>query len=181
MTVATGSITFRPLSRSDFPLLERWLKEPHVLRWWREPLEGAELEAKYGPRIDGIEPTFVFVIDCDGRPVGWIQWYRWADYQRHARRIGAALSDAGIDLAIGAPEMIGRGLGPFVIRTFLDQVVFVDPSVTAVVSDPEASNVRSRRAFEKAGFGSGAAVVLDGEREPRVIVRLNRTGTIAGP
>ena len=181
MTFATDSITFRRLSRPDFPLLEQWLKKPHVLRWWREPLDGAALEAKYGPRIDGIEPTFVFVIEYDGRPVGWIQWYRWADYELHARKIGAAFSDAGIDLAIGALDMIGRGLGPVVLKSFIDQIVFADSSITAVVSDPEASNVRSRRAFEKAGFESGAVVVLDGEREPRVIVRLNRTGTIAGP
>jgi aminoglycoside 6'-N-acetyltransferase len=181
VTITPQSIAFRRLTRLDFPLLERWLKEAHVVRWWREPLDGAGLETKYGPRIDGAEPTFVFVIEYAGRPVGWIQWYRWADYESHARKIGAGLDEAGIDLAIGAPEMIGCGLGPCVIHTFLDQVVFADPSMTAVASDPEVANVRSRRAFEKAGFQSGAAVVLDGEIEPRVIVRLNRTGTIAAP
>src|SRR5215475_5263877 len=98
VTFATDLITFRRLSRADFPLLEQWLKKPHVLRWWREPLDGAALEAKYGPRIDGVEPTFVFVIEYDGRPVGWIQWYRWAYYELHARKIGVAFSDAGIDL-----------------------------------------------------------------------------------
>ena len=161
--------------------MERWLREPHVLQWWREPLDAAGLEAKYGPRIDGVEPTHMFVIECDGRPVGWIQWYRWSDYESHAKKLGAEADAAGVDLAIGAPDMIGRGLGPLVITTFLERVVFADLSVTAVVSDPEASNVRSRRAFEKAGFHSGVAVVLDGERDPRVIVRLNRTGTIAAP
>jgi aminoglycoside 6'-N-acetyltransferase len=161
--------------------MEQWLREPHVLRWWREPLDGSGLEAKYGPRIDGVEPSHVFVIEHDGRCVGWIQWYRWSDYESHAMKIGATAEEAGVDLAIGEPDMTGRGLGPVVIRTFLERIVFADPSVTAVVSDPEAANVRSRRAFEKVGFQSGVAVVLDGEREPRVIVRLKRTGTIANP
>jgi aminoglycoside 6'-N-acetyltransferase len=181
VTIAPPSIAFRALCRSDFLLMEQWLREPHVLQWWREPLDAAGLEAKYGPRIDGVEPTHVFVIEQDGRPVGWIQWYRWSDYQSHAAKLGAAAGEAGIDLAIGEAALIGRGLGPLVIRAFLDRVVFADPSVMAVVSDPEAANIRSRRAFEKVGFQSGVAVVLDGERAPRVIVRLNRTGKIAAP
>src|SRR3954451_22275168 len=31
-------IGFRPLRAVDFPLLQRWLNLPHVLRWWKEPL-----------------------------------------------------------------------------------------------------------------------------------------------
>jgi RimJ/RimL family protein N-acetyltransferase len=121
----------------------------------------------------------VFVIEHGGRPIGWIQWYRWCDYEAHARKLGAAPGEAGVDLAIGVPDMIGCGVGPLVLSLFIKHVVFADSSVTAVVSDPEANNVRSRRAFEKAGFRSSAAVVLDGETDPRVVVRLNRTGTIA--
>ena len=181
MTIAPHSIAFRPLCRSDFPLLERWLNEPHVVQWWREPLDAAGLEAKYGPRLDGLQPTHMFVIEHGGRPIGWIQWYRWRDYESHARKIGAVSNEAGIDLAIGVPDMIGRGFGPTVLNLFIEQVVFADPAVTAVVSDPEVNNVRSRRAFEKAGFRSSVVVVLDGETDPRVIVRLNRTGTIAAP
>jgi aminoglycoside 6'-N-acetyltransferase len=176
-----ASVTFRPLERTDFELLERWLREPHVCAWWRERLDREGLEAKYGPRIDGHEPTRMFVIEHLGRPVGWIQWYRWADYATHATKLAAAPRDAGVDLAIGDPALIGVGLGPLVLQMFVRQQVFSDPSVTAVVCDPEVLNVRSRRAFEKAGFQSSDAVVLDGETEARVIVRLNRTGTITVP
>jgi len=181
VSVAPELVTFRPLGRSDFGLLERWLREPHVSAWWRERLDLAGLEDKYGRRIDGVEPTRMFVIEYAGRPVGWIQWYHWADYEAHARKLGAAPEEAGVDLAIGDPEMIGVGLGPIVLQSFIRQEVFVDSSVTAVVCDPEFLNVRSRRAFEKAGFQSSDAVVLDGETETRVIVRLNRAGTIAVP
>jgi hypothetical protein len=27
-------VTNRPLSRDDFPLLQRWLAMPHVQAWW---------------------------------------------------------------------------------------------------------------------------------------------------
>jgi RimJ/RimL family protein N-acetyltransferase len=37
-------VVFRPLDRSDFPLLQQWLSEPHVDAWWHEPLDLASLE-----------------------------------------------------------------------------------------------------------------------------------------
>lgn len=168
------SIFFRPLSRSDFPLFQRWLLEPHVVVWWHESLDLAGIEAKYGPRIDGIEPTHVFVIEFLKRPVGWIQWYRWSHYPEHARQLGAGPQSAGIDLAIGEPDMVGIGLGPAAIRKFLDQTIFVDPTIHAVIADPAESNIRSLRAFKKAGFTVTKAVELSGESFQRSVVHLNR-------
>lgn len=49
---ATASLlSFRPLQRSDFALLRRWLAEPHVDAWWHDPLDLGAIEQKYGPRI----------------------------------------------------------------------------------------------------------------------------------
>ena len=54
-------IAFRPLERSDLPLLAEWLGRPHVARWWREPSDLAAVEATYGPLIDGSDPTEGFI------------------------------------------------------------------------------------------------------------------------
>ena len=148
---------------------------PHVDAWWHERLDLAGLEAKYGPRIDGHEPTHVFVIEHRAQPIGFIQWYRWADYADHAALLGAEADTAGIDLAIGAPEETGRGLGPLAIRSFLDQVVFAERDLTACVSDPETENTRSLRAFEKAGFVQLRTVQLPGEPRSRTVVRCRAT------
>ena len=129
---------------------------------------------KYGPRVDGVEPTRVFVIEYTGRPIGWIQWYLWSDYPEHARQLRAELASAGIDLAIGELAMTGLGLGPVAIREFLRQIVFADPSVRPVITDPEESNFRSLRAFEKAGFTLANTIQLDGENFKRKIVRRDR-------
>jgi RimJ/RimL family protein N-acetyltransferase len=169
-----GSISFRSLERSDFPLLQEWLAAPHVANWWRERPDLASVEAKYGPRVDGTEPTHVFVVEHEGRPIGWIQWHLWADYPEHARQLGAAPSSAGIDLAIGEVGMTGLGLGPFAIREFTNQFVFVNPAVCAVVTDPEESNLRSLRAFKRAGFRVVKVVQLAGEDTKRQVVQLDR-------
>jgi aminoglycoside 6'-N-acetyltransferase len=169
-----ASISFRPLERCDFPLLQEWLSAPHVAAWWNERLDLPGVEAKYGPRVSGIEPTHVFMIEQEGRPIGWIQWYLWSDYSDHANQLGAEPGSAGIDFAIGELGMTGFGLGPTAIREFLRQVVFSNPDVCAVVSDPEERNLRSLRAFEKAGFSVVRTVQLRGEGCRRQVVRLDR-------
>ena len=169
-----ASLSFRPLRRADFPLLQEWLSAPHVAAWWNERLDRPGVEAKYGPRVDGIEPTHVFVIEQEVRPIGWIQWYLWSDYSDHAGKLGAEPGSVGIDFAIGELGMTGSGLGPIAIRQFVRQVVFSASYVRSVVSDPQEDNVRSLRAFEKAGFKVVRTVQLTGEECRRRVVRLDR-------
>ncbi len=166
-------VSFRALDRCHFPLLQQWFAEPHVDVWLHEPLDLPGIERKYGPRVDGIEPTHVFIIEHEARPIGWIQWYRWSDYPRHAAQLPAGPNAAGIDLAIGEASLMGRGLGSRVIREFILKVVAVQPGITAVVTDPEERNDRSCRAFEKAGFTRVGAVVLEQENVRRQTMRLS--------
>lgn len=70
--------------------------------------------------------------------------------------------------------MTGLGLGPVAIREFLRQIVFADPGVSAVITDPEEGNLRSLRAFQKAGFAVTNIVQLAGETFKRRVVRMDR-------
>src|SRR5215831_12842089 len=140
-------ITFRPLQRADFSLLQKWLAAPHVAVWWNERFDLGSLEAKYGPCIDGIHPVHVYVIQRGGVPIGWIQWYRWDDFPEHALQLGAEHGAAGIDLAIGEIEWTGRGLGSAAIREFGKTCVFANDDVRAIIADPSRANVPSVGAF----------------------------------
>jgi RimJ/RimL family protein N-acetyltransferase len=171
--VTMNVLAFRALARSDFPLLQRWLSEPHVDAWWHEALDLAGLERKYGPRIDGSEPTHVFIIERESRPIGWIQWYRWSDYPKHAAQIEAEPNAAGIDLSIGEASELGKGFGSSAIREFIRNVVGAEPGIAAIVADPEERNGRSCRAFEKAGFIAVRTVELETESVRRRIMRLS--------
>lgn len=88
------SIAFRPLSRADFGLVHTWLHAPHVLAWWREPLSPGEIEAEYGPCVDGDDPTRVFIIEEDQRAIGLIQCYRIADDPEWDRAMGVPAAPA---------------------------------------------------------------------------------------
>ncbi len=71
--------------------------------------------------------------------------------------------------------MTGWGLGTIAISDFIGQIVFADPTVNAVIADPEESNLKSLRAFEKAGFTRAHPVRLVGENLDRRVVRRDRS------
>jgi aminoglycoside 6'-N-acetyltransferase len=156
-------VTIRPLSRDDFPLLQRWLAMPHVQAWWgTEPAAPADVERKYGPRADGTDPTRVFVIELAGQPIGIIQCYRHEDYADWDRAVGIPAA-AGIDYLIGEPAQCGRGFGPAAISCLVPHVFGLYPEIAVIVAVPQAANYASRRALEKAGFGLVSERKLDSD------------------
>ena len=72
---AGEAVGFEPLRRDHLPLLYEWFQREHVRRWWGERLTLEAVETRYLPRIDGSDPTDVYLITLDGRPVGLIQTY----------------------------------------------------------------------------------------------------------
>jgi aminoglycoside 6'-N-acetyltransferase len=130
----------------DFPLLQKWLAAPHVAIWWNERFDLDSLEAKYGPRIEGDDPVHVYLVQHRGVPIGWIQWYRWADFPEHALELGADRGTAGIDLAIGEIELTGQGLGPAVLREFAANYIFTNATwVRLSLIRPKATCILSAR------------------------------------
>jgi aminoglycoside 6'-N-acetyltransferase len=148
-------IRFRPLARTDFPTLSAWLATPHVATWWREPSDLEGIEARYGPCVDGRDPTRVCVAERRGAPVGLIQRYRMADEADWRRVLAAAdlpSAAVGIDYLVGDPRDTGRGLGPAIIDAFVADTFRSMGDIDAVVAAVQEANRRSWRALEKAGF-----------------------------
>jgi aminoglycoside 6'-N-acetyltransferase len=174
-------VAFRPLTRDDLELLTTWLNTPHVAEWWSDtpappgeaptPVTLAQTVAEYGPDLDG-GTTHQHVILADGAPVGMIQWYRLADEPVYATAVQETGGDAAaVDVLIGDPARVGRGLGPRVIDRFVTEVVFA-AGVDRVVASPAAGNHRSIVAFARAGFRSRRDVTVPGEPRPEhVMVR----------
>jgi aminoglycoside 6'-N-acetyltransferase len=153
-------IRFRPLEESDLHQVEEWLREEHVAQWWRDPLEIAV--EKRQAALEGRRDVEHYVILEDDRPVGMIQTYRVADHPDWGELVRAEPEAAGVDLFVGEPDAVGRGLGPEILREFARTVVFSRPETTALVATVEEANRRSWRAFEKAGFHHVRDVEEDG-------------------
>ena len=79
-----------------------------------------------------------------------IQTYLVDDHPEWAELVQVGPDAAGVDLLIGEPDLVGRGLGAQVLAEFARDVVFADPEVRAVVADRSRSRTaapgaRSRR------------------------------------
>ena len=146
-------IAFRPLRQDDLPRLHQWLQRPHVRRWWGDEYEHFEaVVAHYGPALEGSDPTDLYVILLDGRPGGYIETYLVVDHPEYEAHVQVGPGVAGVDLFIADEELIGRGLGPRILDSFVESVVFARDDVHAAVAAPRCENAASIRAFEKAGF-----------------------------
>ncbi|MDA0366553.1 MAG: GNAT family protein [Chloroflexi bacterium] len=137
-------VRFRPVVDADLPDIVRWLSEPEVVRFYGDP--PASIADAWDDYVepDDTSPTWRFVIEVDGRGVGEIQYshaYPGREYEW----------SAGIDIFIGEGEARNRGIGTEAIRTML-AFLFEQKHVHRVTIDPEVSNRRAIRCYEKAGF-----------------------------
>lgn len=145
-----AEVRFRPMQRDHYELLSGWLEQPHIARWWNIDPSLDSIEAKYGPRIDGLQPAAMWVVELDGVPGGLIQSYRHADYPEHDEVVDIPEA-VGIDYLLAA-EFAGRGLGPGIVRQFADLVFEHYPAADCCVAIPAQENRRSWRCLEIAGF-----------------------------
>src|SRR6195952_1790919 len=141
---------FRPMPVADLPTTRRWLAEPHVQQWWGDPEEQYALVSG-----DLEEPAMdQYVVSTDGADFGYIQCYdltAWnSGFGTHPE------GTRGIDLFIGEPGMIERGHGSALIRAFTD--ARLASGVPRMVTDPDSTNHRAVRAYEKAGFAKDRMV-----------------------
>ena len=159
-------ITFRRLEVTDFPLLGRWLAQPHVARWWSHETSSAAVERDFGPVARREEPSEDLLALLDGEPVGLVQRSRLADYPDYLAEFEAIVAvppDAvTIDYLIGEQGRAGHGLGSRMIAAVVDATWRDHPQAPAVVVAVTAANAASWRALEKAGFTR----VGSGEMEP---------------
>ena len=135
---------FRPMTAADLPLIKRWLKMPHVVEWWGEPAEQYDLVSG-----DLTHPAMdQYIVATGEREFAYIQCYRMTEWNTG---FGPQPDGTrGIDQMIGEPDMIERGHGTAFIRAFIEDLLAA--GVPRVVTDPDPTNARAIRCYEKAGF-----------------------------
>lgn len=148
-----NAITFQPISYKDVPLMHRWFNLPHVqafysLRTWSEE----EVLAKLKPILEKKKPLLGFLVFVDEKPIGYVQYYRVLDFPWTDQDIDDEIvkSAVGLDMFIGEPSVIFKGVGSKIIESFLEQIIWPDFSYCFV--DPDERNKASVRMFEKSGF-----------------------------
>jgi len=159
-------ITWRRLTEDDFPLLISWLEQPHVARWWNHETSIEAVRRDFGPATRGEEPSEEFLAHLDGTPIGLMQRCRLADYPEYLEEVATLIEvppgAMTIDYLIGEPQLVGRGLGPQLIRSAVQAIWDEHAGAPCVLVPVSAANRASWRALEKAGL----LRVAEGELEP---------------
>jgi aminoglycoside 6'-N-acetyltransferase len=166
-------VELKPMQLGDLGLVERWLAQPHVARWY---LAGSSLEAELEDirlSVTGDQEVHVLVVVDGSQPIGWCQWYPCAIDRAWAADMGAGPDDVGVDYAIGEFRRIGVGVGTELVAALVALVRTARPGC-GIMSDPDEMNTASRRVLEKNGFELVAVKSMDSEPSdnPMAIYRL---------
>lgn len=147
------NIAFRPVAESDFPLLTAWLAEPHVRKFYQKtPVTVQDVALEYGPAVRDEEPTLCHFATTPQAPFAYLQCYRNADYPEWVDIIGVN-DGISVDLFIGEPAYLHRGLGRLALRRYLRQVAFPRyAGETRAFIAHEPANMAALRCSRAVGF-----------------------------
>jgi len=165
-------LSFERLKEGDLPRVYSWLQAPHIREFYhRKPLPPWEqMRRHYFQRLHPDWPTKCF-LSCVGKPIGYIQTYRVADYPEYAAMIGEA-EGISVDLFIGEPTYLGSGWGRLILVKFLVEVAFpLFPQEDVCWIYHERLNQRAVRASRAAGFQYVRNFLEDGELKELLSLR----------
>ena len=153
MRTDPDQIRFVPVESEHYPLLRKWLREPHVQEWWGDP----EQELGYiRDMVDGRDTTRPFLIAVDDNPVGYIQYWFVGHHQNEQWTtdnpwlLELPSETIGVDLSIGCPDKLSQGIGSTALAAF--SAMLRDEGYATIIIDSDRSNERAVRAYRKAGF-----------------------------
>jgi len=153
MRLDPGEIGFVPVEPAHYPLLHRWLREPHIQEWWGDPDEELGF---IRDMVEGRDTTRPFLITLDAVPVGYIQYWFIGHHQNaqwvenHPWLLELPSETVGVDLSIGIADKISRGLGSAALAAFVARLR--GEGHETIIIDPDPGNARAVRAYTKAGF-----------------------------
>jgi len=149
------TVGFTPVTQDELPMLGSWLRMPHNRQWWGDP----ETELSYiRDMVEGRDTTRPYIFHVDERPLGYIQCWFVADTlfepwtTDYPGLLDVPLDTVGVDLSIGDPAQLSKGIGSRVLSIFVERLVA--GGHRTIIIDPDPDNARAVRAYEKAGFKS---------------------------
>ena len=156
--VVDGDLVIRRMRDEDaeYARMVEWRNSPHVRRRWDPddpPMTLASARAEHGPDTQPDAPGTACIVELDGEPIGFIQFYRWASYPDEAEIVGIPFDERtyGLDVFIGVAGMIGKGIGTKVMKALSDYLI-KEKAASSVVLTTDLDNHAAIRCYEKAGF-----------------------------
>jgi len=149
------TISLRPLEENDISMVEKWIHQDYILRWYHEPDDWImEMHERNG------EFSFLhhFIVYENDNPIGFCQYYDCFDAQEEWYNITERGNTYSVDYLIGDPEYLQRGYGKSIVKLLTDKIKAI-PGARMMVVQPEKENIASVKALLSNGY------IYDKEKE----------------
>lgn len=128
----------------DLPLLRNWLDHPHVASWWGDVDQALAFVSEH-------QESCHARIAADDHVVGYLCWQNPSSSELETAGLtGLPVDLVDVDILIGEPDFVGRGVGPTALRLLADHLQAQGVSCVGLAADTD--NRRALRAYRKAGF-----------------------------
>ena len=148
-----NELILRPFFDKDMLLMEKWLYEPHVAKWYKHPDHWLK---ELHERRSAFAFLSHFIVEFDGKAIGFCQYYDcfhsqqhevWNDVWKVSEKQAEVFS---IDYLIGEPEYLRRGLGTRIVAELVSKLRAIGAKKCIVSPEPE--DIASNRVLEANGF-----------------------------
>lgn len=150
----TNNLYIRKMTVNDYEIMAKWLSTIDVLEFYGDinsPFSLEQVKKKYEPRVLGESRVSPFIVELDSSPIGFMQHYK---LQAKVQKEYGYLEHQviyGIDQFIGVPKLFNKGYGTIMVSKFIDLIIKTTDA-EIIILDPEISNERAIRCYEKCGF-----------------------------
>ena len=154
--VQEGDVSIRWMEddMQDYLLLSKWLTDERVLEFYggrEDPCDLEKVRGKFGPRAQGEEHVVPCILLYENHPIGYIQYYSLTAGEGRDYRVETIEGVYGLDIFIGETDYWDRGIGTRAVSSLV-HYLFDTLNAMRVVIDPQISNHRAIRCYEKCGF-----------------------------
>lgn len=146
-----GKIVVRKLDLKDNVLLAKWLSDPKVLQYYEGRDNPHDIE-KVNEVFFNKDPEVVgCIVKYGGVEIGYIQFYLVDDTTSEIKDYPPSETVYGIDQFIGEVDYWNKGIGTLLVTAMVDYLIN-EKSADRVIMDPQVTNARALRCYEKCGF-----------------------------
>ncbi|WP_426453011.1 GNAT family N-acetyltransferase [Paenibacillus sp. S-38] len=149
----SNPLTVRQLQDTDAPLLQRWLNDPELLRYYEGRDRPYTMEMIQADFYDQDDPAAKCILEHSGKPIGYVQYYTVDGDERAEYGLEEQAGERcfGMDQFIGEPAYWNQGVGEQWMRGML-RFLAEEHGAERVVMDPQAWNERALACYGKSGF-----------------------------
>lgn len=141
-------ITLKPIEDKDIPLIEEWIHQDYILKWYHEPDEWINEMRERDGKFSFLNH---FLVYDGGKPFAFCQYYDCYYAQEDWYTIDTAGHTYSIDYLIGDATCLGKGYGKTIVKALVDKIKKYKDAKSIIVQ-PENENIPSCKSLEANGF-----------------------------